>query len=223
MGKILRVFSPALLVLVCSTAAHAEPFTILPNGDLVFNVALSTNGLFTCGSVVLCTGSGTNSITLESGQGTATFTFTAASTSFAVGNTTIPVTLGTFTGSTTAGFGVPDLNPNLALFSFGLTLSHSSPLAALAGLGWRFNSSFTRFGEEGNTYLALPPGPQPPQFQYGSIIYTMRVFPLTLPLNGSRDLVADTGVVPEPASLILVSSGLVAAVLRRRRTSSRSK
>ena len=221
MGKILRVFSPAFLVLVCSTAAHAEPFTILPNGDLVFNVALSTNGLFTCGSVVSCTGSGTNSITLESGQGTATFTFTGTSTSFAVGNTTIPVTLGTFTDSTTAGFAVPDLNPNLALFSFGLTVSHSSPVAASAGIGWQFNSGFRRITE--GTYFALPTGPQPPQFHYGPIIYTMRVFPLTLPLDGSRDLVADVGVVPEPASLILVGSGLLATVLRRRRISSRSK
>jgi uncharacterized membrane protein len=86
MGKILQVFSLGFLVLVCSTAAYAEPFTILPNGDLVFNVSLSTNGLFTCGSVVSCTGSGTNSTTLQSGEGTATFSLTGVSTSFAVGN-----------------------------------------------------------------------------------------------------------------------------------------
>lgn len=90
MGSILRTFPLAFLILANSAAAHAEPFTILPNGDLVFNVSASTSGLFTCGSAVPCTGSGTNSITLQSGSGAATFSFTGVNTSFSAGNTTIP-------------------------------------------------------------------------------------------------------------------------------------
>jgi hypothetical protein len=43
------------------------------------------------------------------------------------------------------------------------------------------------------------------------------VFPLELPLNGSRTLVADAGAVPEPASMVLVGSGLIGAILRRRK------
>lgn len=207
----------AVLALSVPTVAHADPFTVLPNGELVFNVSLSTSAVFTCGAVVQCTGSGTNAITLHSGSGTATFTFTGLNTSMAVGNTTIPVTLGTFTGSTTTGFALPGpLNPNFTLLSMRFTLSHSSPVAAANTIGWNFNPSFTRFGEDSPTYTGLPVGAQPPQFHYSSIIYTFRVFPLTLPLNGSQDLVADVGVVPEPASLLLVGVGFVGIIARRR-------
>ncbi len=216
MSKTLRVLGLAFVILMTSAVVHAEPFTILPNGDLVFNTSLSTTGTFVCGTVVSCTGSG-SSITLHSGEGTATFSFAGTTASFAAGNTTIPVTLGTFEGSTTAGFSLPDLNPNLGLFSFVLTLSHSSPVVASAALGWRFNESFRRFGDEGRTYLQLPIGPQPPQYHYSAIIYTMRVFPLVLPTNGSEDLVADVGVVPEPASMVLAGTGLIAAFFRRRK------
>jgi hypothetical protein len=216
MRNILRVLVPALVMLMSSAAVRAEPFTILPNGDLVFNTSITTNGSFTCGSVVSCTGSG-SSITLQSGEGTATLSFSGVSASFAAGNVTVPVTLGTFDGSATDGFSVPSLNPNIALFRFGLTVSQSSPEMAAATLRWQFNQSFTRFGEEGNTYMELPTGAQPPQYHYGSITYTMQVFPLTLPLHGSRDLVADVGVAPEPTSMILAGTGLIAAFVRRRK------
>ena len=214
---LLRVFV-AVLALSVPTVAHADPFTVLPNGELVFNVSLSTSAVFNCGAVVQCSGSGTNAITLHSGSGTATFTFTGLNTSMAVGNTTIPVTLGTFAGSTTAGFALPGpLNPNLTLLSMRLTLSHSSPVAASNTIGWNFNPLFTRAGEDSPTYTEFPVGAQPPQFQYSSIIYSFRVFPLTLPLNGSQDLVADVGAVPEPATLLLVGGGFVGVMLRRRK------
>ncbi len=216
MRKTLRVLALAFVMLMTAAVVHAEPFTILPGGDLVFNTSVSATGSFTCGSLVSCTGSG-SSITLQSGGGTATFSFTGVSTSFAAGNMTVPVTLGTFADSTTAGFSLPDLNPNVGLFTFMLTLSHSSPVVASASLAWQFNESFKRFGE-GNTYLQLPTGPQPPQYHYTEIIYTMRLFPtFTLPLNGSKDIVADVGVVPEPTTMALAGTGLIAAFVRRRK------
>jgi hypothetical protein len=218
MRTIRKILPLTIVALSASTIAHAEPFTILPNGDLVFNVSLKTTAAFACGSVVSCTGSGTNSITLHSGSGTATFTFTGVSTSIVVGNTTVPVTLGTFEGSTTPGFVLPEpLNPNVRLLSMQFTLSHTSPVAETHNLVWRFGPSFTRMGEDSPTYLGMETGRQPPQYHYTSLIYTFRVFPLTLPLNGSRNLVADVGAVPEPASVVLVGSGLIGAILRRRK------
>src|SRR5580765_4318036 len=107
MSKTLRVLGLAVVILMTSAVVHAEPFTILPNGDLVFNTSLSTAG-----------------------------TFIRA---------------------------------------------------------------------------------QPPQYHYSAIIYTMRVFPLVLPTNGSEELVADVGVVPEPASMVLAGTGLIAAFFRRRK------
>lgn len=222
MQFIVRVFLLMLVTLSATPApADAEPFTILPNGDLVFNVSLSTSGTFYCGSLVSCTGSGTNAITLHSGSGTATFTFTGVSTSAVIGNTTVPVTLGTFEGSTTPGFALSEqLNPNADLLYLNFSLSHTSPVVASSSLTWGFGPSLTRHGEGGRTYLGLPVGPQPPQYHYTSIIYTMRVFPLTLPLNGSRDLVADAGAVPEPTCFALVATGLVGAIWRRRKRDS---
>ena len=220
MQFILRVFLLVLVTLSATPApADAEPFTILPNGDLVFNVSLGTSGIFHCASVVSCTGSGTNAMTLHSGSGTATFTFTGVSTAAVIGNTTVPVTLGTFEGSTTPGFALSDgLNPNATLMYLTLTLAHTSPVVASSSVTWGFVPSFSRVG--GLNYFELPVGPQPPQYHYGSIIYTMRVEPLTLPLNGSRDLVADAGAVPEPTCFALVATGLVGAIWRRRKRGS---
>jgi hypothetical protein len=67
--------------------------------DLIFNTSFTTRGTFTCGSIVTCTGSGTNEITLHSSAGTASLSFSGVSTTIGVGNRTAPVTLGTFDGS----------------------------------------------------------------------------------------------------------------------------
>src|SRR5690349_12609136 len=123
MARFVRLFPFAFLLLATSTTAYADPFTVLPDGSVVFDVSMSSSGLFTCGSVLACTGSGTNSITLTSG-GTATVAFTGVSSSFQAGNVTVPVTIGTFTTTTTANFMVPDtVNINAHLFSVDLMLS----------------------------------------------------------------------------------------------------
>jgi PEP-CTERM motif len=220
MARFVRLFPLAFLFVFSSTTARAEPFTILPNGDLVFNVSLTASGSFTCGSVVSCTGSGTNSITLQSGRGTATFSFTPIGPmSFAVGNVAIPLTLGTFLDSTTPGFELPsNLGLGPSLFFFDFTLTHTSPVPSSASLEWRFNRNFDRSGEGQRTYLQFPIGPIPPQYQYTGIIYSMRADGFSLPSNGVQSLIADVGVVPEPASMVLVTTGLVGAWWRRRRT-----
>jgi hypothetical protein len=220
MARFVRLFPVAFLLLATSTTAYADPFTVLPDGSVVFDVSMSSSGLFTCGSVLACTGSGTNSITLTSG-GTATVAFTGVSSSFQAGNVTVPVPIGTFTTTTTANFMVPDsVNINAHLFSVDLMLSQTSPAVATDLVTWGFNRDFLRFGEGMRTYFQTPLGTQPPNFHYTSIIYSLRAENFSLPANGSKDLIADTGVVPEPASMLLVGSGLVGALYRRGRRSS---
>ena len=222
MARSIRLFPFAFLFVLSSTTARADPFTILPNGDLVFNVSSTPSGSFTCGSVVSCTGSGTNSITLQSGSGTATFSFTPTGPiSFAVGNVTIPITLGTFLDSTTPGFELPpSLGVNPSLFFFNFTVTQTSPVAASDSLQWRFNRNLDRFGEGQQTYLSFPVGSQPPQYHYTDIIYSMRADGFSLPANGTKAFIADVGVIPEPASLVLVTTGLAGAWWRRRKLSS---
>jgi hypothetical protein len=69
--------------------------------------------------------------------------------------------------------------------------------------------------EMGGNHLALPAGPS--AFGYTWIVYTLNPFPFTIRPNARTALMADVGAVPEPASLVLFSTALIASGLARRR------
>jgi hypothetical protein len=210
-----------LASLLSVTPARAEPFTILPNGNVVFNAALTTQAAFFClqGLSASCFGSGTNALTFGSGADTTTIKFTGVDTTLAIGNSAVPVHLGQVLLTTTGGgFVFPEaLNPNVGVLGMALTLTHESPVAASRTRAWRFHprgDGLNLF--MGQSYATFPLGGNPPGFNYDLAVYTFNPFPFTL-RPGITNISADVGAVPEPGTLMLVGSGVAAVLLRRRR------
>lgn len=216
------VFGGLLLVLGMAGRAHADPYMMLGDG-LVFNASYTTQGIFTCGSVLPCSGTGTNTVTIGSGSSAVTISFAGVSTTAVVGNVAAPVPLGSFTAvAMDPAFTFPTHpNPNVRILDFTLSMTQSSPAAGAA-------SRFMTFGPGGSTdlpllempitYFAFPTGPNPPGFNYNQIVYSFPI-PFSIRANELTPLEAQAGVIPEPATLALMASGLgfIAAARQRRR------
>jgi hypothetical protein len=226
----MRIRALSFTVLMCigtANLARADPYTILPSGELAFNVVLTTSGVFTCLRGIPCTGSGSNSITVGTGSETATLTFLGVTNkSFRATNVNTPVFLGLFDATSSPGFTWPTYtNPRVSVLQFDLRLTHApdSPIGATGGQSWGFGPGgapslplLTSFGTSGG-YATLPAGPNPPGFNYSHIVYTFTPYPFSLPSNGSLALSADVGAIPEPGTMVLLGLSLAGAAYARRR------
>jgi hypothetical protein len=205
----------AAVVCLGATAANAEPISV--------DAAIRTSGTFRCLSSVACTGTGTNTVVLGSGSNTTTLTFTGVDTSIAITNSATRVNLGTFTSSASEGFtSFPTRpNPNIPILDFGLTVEHSGGVDRTKTTLWRFGPGGRAVLPlmVGNSYVAFWGDGQPvlEGHGYNGIIYSFVPFPFSLSGNGMLNVNADVGLVPEPTTLLLAGSGLVAAFARRRR------
>jgi hypothetical protein len=217
--KIAATLTFAFLV-VSAGAARADPFTVLPNGSVVFNVELATRGTFNCRSTIPCTGEGTNVITIGSGGNIATLRFTGVASDFQVSGDTRRVNVGTFVGTASEGFTFPRRpNPRVPILDFNLVLTHTSPTSTTR----RKTFSFFWPGEDpdltdpmvNNFHTIFPIGSQPPGSHYTGIVYSFLA--PSIASNGVRTLDANVGAVPEPSSLLLLAAGFASGAYARTR------
>jgi hypothetical protein len=202
-----------LCVLLCS--GFALPASADP---LLFGTGhLTTSGVFNCFNIVGCSASG-STVTIGSGANVVTLTFTGVDTTFPVMNTAVPLSLGTFTSTGTGDQFPTGINPNIPFVKLSFELKQDAPSLGTGRLGLGFGpGGGTQLGfMQGNTYMTLPAGGFVPA-GYNLLVYTLSPDVFYIPLNGSVNLTANAGVVPEPGTMVLVGSGLVLAWRARRR------
>ena len=230
MTSVLRTVTLASLLL--AGALGAQGWSVLPNGELGYSHNLTTAGRFGCGQYYAagsgCLASG-NSVTLFTPASSMTITFTASTqTVVATNSRDVDLVMGTLTKTFTgAPFTVPAmLNPKHLVFSFSLLLSSTLPMATTGRLSWGYSAQTgTAFPYDYaisfSDYVQLGVTPPPSPYTYSSMVYdTFRGLDVTFDTT-PQTITGRVGIIPEPATTVLLGTGVVVlgVVARGRRTS----
>ena len=140
-----------------------------------------------------------------------TLTFIPTSNTILVGADPVTTLMGQIQVTTTGtGFVFPTgSNPNARTIFFIIAVTQTSPTAGTRSLtfsapGGGTSLTFTTLVSD---WLQFPTGPNPPGFNYSNIVYSF--LPFTIPnTDGLVNINAKVSAVPEPASLLLLGSGV---------------
>ena len=209
---------------------HAQGWSTLPGGDVIFTDTYTTSGTFYCtqggfapGSSCVASG---NRLTLGNNGAFITLEFLGRTQSVAAGNASVRTELGTLitTLSGTGPFVFPrPLNPNV--LTFGLDLRIASRTVGAHGVGFGYIVTNPPGNQPVNCCENLMTHstffvPRPPaHYTYVGVTFD-RFADFTLrPINEIRTVSATVGLVPEQSTYALVGAGLAAmsGVVRRRR------
>jgi hypothetical protein len=213
--RLLLGLAALLLVAAASGTARADSF--------VLNA--TTQVSFTCVQSAPCSTSG-NSVTFGTGADTTTFTFSGSLLNATIGNTATTLTLASIqTSITGAGFVSPEVTSGLAspLGRLTITLTQNSPTGAtrtltpfLAGGPDNYRLIFGGNFDAGDTNLVTPTG----SFSYPLIVFRTNFDTpsiVNLAVGSTTNITAQVVAVPEPATLLLLATGLGGAALKARR------
>lgn len=219
-----------------ASAARADGWITLPNGEPGYVGNLSTSGVFACFAGVAaghCVSSG-NTLTLLNGTGSVTFTFTGTTQRLTATNVGQTASLGTVT-TTVSGPGVtfPSLSglPDGQLSGFLVATLGVSAAFEVDGV---VRPSGLTFGYLQLSSTEILPGccpnfgsfmafafvsPNPQGLRYSTLLVDGITRPVLRPENGSISVTGTFGLVPEPSSILLLGTGIAAlggVAVRRR-------
>lgn len=211
---LLRACGAVVALLLAASYAAADPVTF--NG--------TANGSFNAGSCVTCAVDNNivPTITASGGGGLSAIGFIQNPTTFAASlnpGQSLTVTLGSFTAASLVPLGS---GPNFTGATFALSVAFTAPGTA-SGV---FNSTLTGQLTQTSSGVVVTFTNPVLTFNSGPVTFTLAIDPATLTVNTScnvpitaRLTYSPAAPIPEPASLVLLGSGLagLASMLKRRR------
>jgi hypothetical protein len=206
------VLTLALALATPHARVGAQSFAFFPNGEAAFFTDLTTSGVFSCNPALVnatCTARD-NTLLFGWGESTLHLTFNGiADPNFVVTNRRRPVTIGTIE-SVLTGPASPLPTPFTSpWFSLALTLTSTEPAASAQFLAGYFFAPPFLPRAVGPLSVELPAANQQPNLNYSGSVFIINAGFIDT-RTGSIPVTATVGIVPEPSTIVLVGTGLLA-------------